>query len=62
MGIWLELGIFGLVFIFAFWQMHDVRKAQEQTRQQRAREKAAQEAQAAQQAADAAAKDSPKPP
>jgi ABC-type nickel/cobalt efflux system permease component RcnA len=48
MGIWLELGIFGLVFVFAFWQMHDVRKAQEQTRQQRAREKAAQEAQEAQ--------------
>jgi ABC-type nickel/cobalt efflux system permease component RcnA len=47
MGIWLELGIFGLVFVFAFWQMHDVRKAQEQTRQQRAREKAAQEAQGA---------------
>ena len=45
MGIWLELGIFGLVFVFAFWQMHDVRKAQAQTRQQRAREKAAQEAQ-----------------
>ncbi len=45
MGIWLELGIFGLVFVFAFWQMHDVRKAQELTRQQRAREKAAQEAQ-----------------
>lgn len=44
MEIWLELGIFGLVFVFAFWQMHDVRKAQEQTRQQRAREKAAQEA------------------
>jgi hypothetical protein len=44
MGIWLELGIFGLVFVFAFWQMHDVRKAQELTRQQRAREKAAQEA------------------
>lgn len=43
MGIWLELGIFGLVFVFAFWQMHDVRKAQEHTRQQRAREKAAQE-------------------
>jgi len=47
MGIWLELGIFGLVFVFAFWQMHDVRKAQEQTRQQRAREKAAQDAAAA---------------
>ena len=44
MGIWLERGIFGLVFVFAFWQMHDVRKAQEQTRQQRAREKTAQEA------------------
>ena len=38
MGIWLELGIFGLVLVFAFWQMRDVRKAQEQTRQQRARE------------------------
>ena len=44
MGIWLELGIFGLVFVFAFWQMHDVRRAQEQTRQQRAREKALLEA------------------
>ena len=44
MAIWLELGIFGLVFVFAFWQMHDVRKAQEQPRQQRAREKAAQDA------------------
>lgn len=65
MGIWLELGIFGLVFVFAFWQMHDVRKAQEQTRQQRVREKAAQEAQDAQdqdaaerQAADATDKKS----
>ena len=65
MGIWLELGIFGLVLVFAFWQMHDVRKAQEQTRQQRAREKAAQEAQdaqdqeaAAQQATDATDKKS----
>jgi len=47
MGIWLELGIFGLVFVFAFWQMHDVRKAQAQTRQQREREKAAQDAAAA---------------
>lgn len=44
MGIWLELGVFGLVFVFAFWQMHDVRKAQEQTRLQRAREKEAREA------------------
>jgi ABC-type nickel/cobalt efflux system permease component RcnA len=54
MGIWLELGIFGLVFVFAFWQMHDVRKAQEQTRQQRAREKAAKDAEAAQDQAAAA--------
>ena len=55
MGIWLELGIFGLVFVFAFWQMHDVRKAQAQTRQQRAREKAAQDAKDAETAVDAAA-------
>jgi ABC-type nickel/cobalt efflux system permease component RcnA len=54
MGIWLELGIFGLVFVFAFWQMHDVRKAQELTRQQRAREKAAQETQDQEAAADQA--------
>ena len=39
MGIWIELGVFGLVFVFAFWQMHDVRKAQEETRRQREREK-----------------------
>lgn len=57
MGIWLELGIFGLVFVFAFWQMHDVRKAQEQTRQQRAREKAAQEALEATAASDDKAKE-----
>ncbi|MCO4087584.1 MAG: hypothetical protein HEQ17_01000 [Limnohabitans sp.] len=57
MGIWLELGIFGLVFVFAFWQMHDVRKAQEQTRQQRARDKAAQEAQEAAASSDDKAKE-----
>lgn len=55
MGIWLELGIFGLVFVFAFWQMHDVRKAQEQTRQQRAREKAGQEGMDQEEAAKPAA-------
>ena len=44
MGIWIELGVFGLVLVFAFWQMHDVRKAQEQTRLQREREKAEQKA------------------
>ena len=46
MGIWLELGIFGLVLVFAFWQMHDVRKAQAHTRQQRALEKAQEGSQA----------------
>ena len=62
MGIWLELGIFGLVFVFAFWQMHDVRKEQEQTRQQRAREKAAQEAMDQEEAAEPATnKTDPKP-
>jgi hypothetical protein len=59
MGIWLELGIFGLVFVFAFWQMHDVRKAQEQTRQQRAREKAAQESMDQEAAAKPAAEETP---
>ena len=45
MGIWLELGIFGLVFVFAFWQMHDVRKTQQQTRLQREQERAREQAQ-----------------
>ncbi len=27
MGIWLELGVFLLVFVFAAWQFHDLRKA-----------------------------------
>jgi hypothetical protein len=39
MGIWLELGIFGIVLAFAFWQMHDVRKAQAETRRQREMER-----------------------
>ncbi len=24
MGIWIELGIFGLVLVFGLWQIHDV--------------------------------------
>ena len=47
MGIWLELGVFGIFLVFAFWQMHDVRKAQEQTRLKRAKEKAQAQALAA---------------
>jgi hypothetical protein len=39
MGIWLELGIFVLFLVFALWQMHDVRKAQEQTRRKREMER-----------------------
>ncbi len=27
MGIWIELGVFLLVFVFAAWQFHDLRKA-----------------------------------
>lgn len=42
MGIWLELGIFVLVIVFALWQIYDVRKAREQTRRQREREQARQ--------------------
>jgi hypothetical protein len=60
MGIWLELGIFGLVFVFAFWQMHDVRKAQEQTRQLRAREKATQKLRDQEAAAEQATQESDK--
>ncbi|MEY3612480.1 MAG: hypothetical protein RJB14_2202 [Pseudomonadota bacterium] len=62
MGIWLELGIFGLVFVFAFWQMHDVRKAQELTRQQRALEKTAQDAMDQEAAAEPAKNDTDKKP
>lgn len=43
MGIWLELGIFGLVLVFAFWQMHEVRKAQTRTRELREQEAKARE-------------------
>ena len=52
MGIWLELGIFGLVLAFAFWQMHDVRTAQAHTRPQRALEKAQAQAQETAEAAN----------
>jgi len=30
MGMWIELGIFGLVFLFAWWQLRDVKKARAQ--------------------------------
>ena len=36
MGIWVELGIFGLALAFGLWQIHDVKKAREASRLQRA--------------------------
>lgn len=44
MGIWLELGLFVVVIVFALWQLHDVSKAREATRRQREREEAARQA------------------
>lgn len=29
MGIWLELGVFGLAFLFAWWQFRDLRRERE---------------------------------
>ena len=38
MGIWIELGIFIVVLLFALWQWHDARRALERTRAQKARQ------------------------
>ncbi len=40
MGIWIELGVFVLALAFGLWQIHDVKKAREQTRRQREQEAA----------------------
>lgn len=37
MGMWLELGIFGVVLVWGFWQLHDVKKARQQTQADKAR-------------------------
>jgi len=44
MGIWIELGVFLLVFVFAAWQFHDLRKAraEREARQRDEREREAQ--------------------
>ena len=34
MGLWIELGIFVLALAFGLWQIHDVKKARERSRQQ----------------------------
>lgn len=36
MGIWIELGVFVLALAFGLWQIHDVKKAQKRTAQERA--------------------------
>ncbi len=40
MGIWIELGVFLLVFVFAAWQFHDLRKARAEREARQARERA----------------------
>lgn len=52
MGIWLELGIFLLAFVFAAWQFHDLKKAKAEriAREQQAQELAARMARDAAQA------------
>lgn len=40
MGIWIELGVFGLALAFGLWQIHDVKKAREATARQRAQAQA----------------------
>jgi hypothetical protein len=40
MGIWLELGIFIVVLVWAIWQWRDARQALERTRAAKAREAA----------------------
>lgn len=41
MGIWLELGIFIVVLLWAGWQWRDARQALERTRAEKARRAAA---------------------
>ena len=39
MGIWIELGVFLLVFVFAAWQFHDLREARAEREAREARER-----------------------
>ncbi len=36
MGMWIELGLFLLVIVWGFWQLHDVKKAQAKTQADKA--------------------------
>lgn len=40
MGIWIELGVFIVVLLWGVWQLHDVKKAQARTREDKARQAA----------------------
>lgn len=48
MGIWVELGVFGLALAFGLWQIHDVG----QERRKRVAQKQAEQAQASESAKD----------
>ncbi len=34
MGMWIELGVFAIALAFGLWQIHDVKKAREKSRQE----------------------------
>ncbi len=40
MGMWIELGVFGLVFVFALHQFHDLKKEQLKREQRQAEQEA----------------------
>ena len=44
MGIWIELGVFMLVFVFAAHQMHDLKKEKKKREEVREREEEMQKA------------------
>ena len=41
MGIWIELGVFGVVFVFALHQWHDLKKEKLKREKQKAEQEAA---------------------
>ncbi len=43
MGMWIELGVFGLVFVFALHQFNDLKKERLKREQQKADQAAAQQ-------------------
>ncbi len=57
MGIWIELGVFVLALAFGLWQIHDVKKAREETQRLREAQRKAQE-----QASTGPGQEPPQPP